>query len=245
MKVGFLIAGVQKGGTTSLDAWLRQHPAIGMARQKEVHFFDDEAAFAAGPPPDDAYHAAFDRAPGVTIHGEATPIYTYWADAPRRIWAYNPHMRFIVLLRNPVERAWSHWRMARRLREETLDFATAIRCETERCRVALPLQHRMYSYLDRGFYSEQIRRLRRFFPESQLLFLKSETLFRQPRATLARVCAFLSVPEWNFDIGPPLNEDTDPVTLQPVDRRYLLDRLRDDIRQTETLLGWQCPEWLD
>jgi hypothetical protein len=67
MKVSFLIAGVQKSGTTSLNAWLRQHPAIGMARHKEVHFFDDETAHTADPPSYGAYHAMFDAAPGYRL----------------------------------------------------------------------------------------------------------------------------------------------------------------------------------
>lgn len=245
MIVGFLIAGVQKSGTTSLDGWLRQHPAVGMARDKELHYFDNEILFASAAPSDAIYHAAFDATPGVLIHGEATPIYSYWSDAPRRIWTYNPRMRLIIILRNPIERAWSHWKMACRLNAEELNFSEAIRCETERCRVALPLQHRMYSYVDRGFYSEQIRRLRRFFPDEQLLFLKSETVFHDPHASLRRVCRFLSVPERAFEIGPPLNHDEGKVAMLPADRRYLRDRLRDDIRQTESLLGWRCPDWLD
>lgn len=245
MKVGFLIAGVQKGGTTTLDGYLRQHPAIGMARRKEPHFFDDEAAFAAGDPDYQAYHDEFDPVSNASIFGEATPIYTWWHDAPRRIWAYNPRMRLIVLLRGPIQRAWSHWKMAVRLEAETLDFYTAIREEAERCRAALPLQHRMYSYLDRGFYSEQIRRLRRFFPEDQLLFLKSETFFAAPQATLDRICRFLSVAPLAFAPQDPANRDDSDALLSEEDRRFLRERFRHDIQETEALLGWQCPDWLD
>ena len=245
MKIDFLVAGVQKAGTTSLDAWLRQHSDIGMARRKEVHFFDNEEVFAQGTPDDALYHADWDADAHVLIRGEVTPITTYWADAPRRIWHYNPHMRLIVLLRNPIERAWSHWKMACKLGEEDLPFAEAIRRETERCRVALPFQHRMLSYIDRGFYSEQIRRLRRFFPNEQLLFIKSEGFRCDPQAGLTRICQFLAVPDMAFDVRQRLNASPDIGDIPPTDRRYLREVLAPDIRQTEALLGWQCPDWYE
>jgi hypothetical protein len=244
MKVGFLIAGVQKGGTTSLDSYLRQHPAIGMARRKEVHFFDDEKAFGQGTPSYDPYHAEFDTQNDVVIRGEATPIYTYWSEAPRRIWDYNARMRIIVLLRNPIERAWSHWKMTRKLGAEELDFSEAIRTETERCRAALPFQHAMFSYVDRGFYSEQIRRLRRFFPEEQLLFIKSEDFFRDAQSALHGICRFLSVGEMEFDVQEALNASPGYGAMQEADQEFLRDRFELDIRQTEALLDWQCADWL-
>ena len=81
MKVDFIICGTQKGGTTALDAYLRRHPAIGLAGAKEVHFFDNEDAFRDGRPNYDVYHSAFPSSPSHQLIGEATPIYMYWYDA--------------------------------------------------------------------------------------------------------------------------------------------------------------------
>ena len=72
-------------------------------------------------------------------------------------------MRLIVILRNPIERAYSHWAMEHRRGNDQLPFALALEQEEARCREALPFQHRVFSYVDRGFYSAQLRRLWRFF----------------------------------------------------------------------------------
>jgi hypothetical protein len=69
----------------------------------------------------------------------------YWYDAPRRIWQYNPDMRIVILLRNPVDRAYSHWNMERERGAEPLEFRQAIATEADRCRAALPAQHRVFS----------------------------------------------------------------------------------------------------
>ncbi|MCR5877530.1 sulfotransferase domain-containing protein [Phenylobacterium sp. J367] len=120
-RVDFIIAGVQKGGTTALFDYLSDEPRIALPRVKEVHFFDDEGQDWAQPDYG-AYHAHWDAPPDGRPRGEATPIYVYWPNSLERIAAYNPAMKLIVLLRDPVQRAWSHWRMeyARGRRDPTL-----------------------------------------------------------------------------------------------------------------------------
>jgi hypothetical protein len=193
MKMNFIVGGAQKGGTTALDAYLRRHPSLSMARQKEVHFFDNEAHFGKEVTDYAPYHASFNLADSSKIVGEATPIYMYWYPAPRRIWEYNPATKWILVLRNPSERAYSHWNMERDRGAESLPFLEAMQCEKERCRQALPGQHRVYSYVDRGFYTEQIQRIWQFFPVEQTLFLKSEELQNYPEDSLIKVCDFLGV----------------------------------------------------
>lgn len=194
MKVNFLIGGAQKGGTTTLDSCLRAHPSVGMAKQKEVYFFDNDARFRGVTEVDyDAYHSAFSPEFSGRLLGEATPIYMYWYAAPRRVWEYNPAMKWILVLRNPIERAYSHWNMERSRGTESLPFFEAIKCERERCREALPVQHRIYSYVDRGFYVEQIWRIWNYFPVEQTLFLKSEDLRDTPSDTLVKIATFLDI----------------------------------------------------
>ena len=179
-RLSFLICGAQKSGTTALAAYLRQHPLIHLPEKKELHFFDDETQ--AWPEPDlTALHHHFQTADSDQIWGEATPISLYWDPTAERIWRYNPAMRLIVILRNPIERAYSHWAMEHRRGNDLLPFALALEQEEERCLEALPQQHRIFSYVDRGFYSAQLRRLWRFFGRNQVLVLQREERRESPR----------------------------------------------------------------
>jgi hypothetical protein len=192
-RVTFLIAGAQKGGTTALYDYLREAPDIALSREKEPHFFDDEAQDWARPDYG-AYHAQFDDPAGRPC-GEATPIYLYWPSSLERIRAYNPAMRLILALRDPVERAWSHWRMEYARGPETLPFAQAIRRGRMRLFDAEPWGfHREFSYVERGFYGEQIERLLGLFPQEQLLVVRSEDLRSDPGPVLAKVRAFIGLP---------------------------------------------------
>src|SRR5207302_4434905 len=110
-----------------------------------------------------------------------------------RIWKYNPQMKWILSLRNPVERAFSAWNMETKRSKEKLSFAEAIEKEAERCREALPLQHRVYSYVDRGFYAHQVRRLFNIFGKDNCLVLLNEELRNDHKKTLSRVFEFLGV----------------------------------------------------
>jgi hypothetical protein len=244
MKVDFIICGTQKGGTSALDVYLRRHPHICMAERKEVHFFDNEDVFRIGAPDYAQYHAVFKPKGSSQILGEATPIYMYWRDTPRRMWEYNPNLKLIVLLRNPIKRAYSHWNMKRELGAETLSFWEALQREEERCRKALPYQHRVFSYIDRGFYLEQLRRLWSYFPKEQVLVLKSDELKRQPKLALEKVCAFLKVePLMNVE---PVNAHSRPYNapLGATERGFLRSVFELEIRGLERVLGWDCSSWL-
>jgi hypothetical protein len=243
--VDFLICGTQKGGTTALYHDLRQHPAVCMAGRKEVHFFDDEAAFAGGAPDYAAYHAAFSPTPAHRVTGEATPIYMYWHAAPRRIWEYNPAMKLVVVLRNPIERAYSHWNMETARQADDLPFAEAVRLETERCRAALPLQHRVHSYVDRGFYLEQLRRLWTYFPKTQVLVLRNESLRARPRQVLDEVCAFIGVPPLDTVAGTDVHSHTYAAPMGAEIRAQLRAVFEYDIKGLERALGWDCSDWLN
>ena len=191
-RVAFIVAGVQKGGTTALFDYLGEAPELSLSRVKEVHFFDDEAQ--GWPAPDyAAYHAnftAFDGRP----RGEATPIYLYWPQSLERIAAYNPAVRLIVMLRDPVERAWSHWKMEYARGVETHPFAWCIRQGRQRLFDAEPWGfHREISYVERGFYGEQMARLLGLFPREQVLVARAGDLRADPGAALARVRDFLGL----------------------------------------------------
>ncbi|MBS0362462.1 MAG: sulfotransferase domain-containing protein [Proteobacteria bacterium] len=201
-RISFLIAGVQKGGTTALFDYLGEEPGLSLGREKELHFFDDETQDWAAPDVG-AYHAAFAPFDG-RPRGEATPIYLYWPGSLERIAAYNPAMKLIVVLRDPVERAWSHWRMEYARGAETQPFAWCIRAGRQRLFAAGSAPgtpwgfHREFSYVERGFYGAQIDRALALFPHDQLLVLRAEDLKADPGTALARVRNLLGLAD-----GPP------------------------------------------
>ena len=192
--VAFLIAGVQKGGTTALFDYLGEERGLSLSRKKEVHFFDDESQDWAQPDYG-AYHANFAPFDG-RPRGEATPIYLYWPNSLERITTYNPAIRLIVLLRDPVQRAWSHWKMEFARGAETKPFAWCIREGRQRLFDAQPWGfHKDLSYVERGFYGEQLAHAFSLFPREQVLVLRSDDLRADPGPALAAVRDFLGLPK--------------------------------------------------
>ena len=243
-QVEFLICGTQKGGTTALHGYLQRHPQLYLPNQKELHYFDDEALSWENPDYD-IYHQHFAKAKSEQqLWGEATPIYMYWNSSPARIWQYNPQIKLIAVLRNPITRAFSHWNMERQRNADSLGLLEAITTETDRCRSALPLQHRVYSYVDRGFYSQQLRRLWSFFPRKQLLVLRQEELQLQPELTLAKVYQHLGVANLPFGGAQQRHalpyEEPMPATAKD----WLRQQFQHEIQQLETMLDWDCNDWL-
>ena len=242
-KLAFLVCGAQKSGTTALAAYLRQHPEIFLPEEKELHFFDDETQ--SWPNANwDELHSKFANALPNQQWGEATPISMYWDAAPERIWSYNPKMRLIAVLRNPIERAYSHWTMEKSRNAELLSFEEALQREEERSREALPKQHRVFSYTDRGFYSSQIKRLWRFFGKDQVLVLRHENLRLTPDICLKSIWDHLGLnPEQNIK---PLERHTsnyeEPMSIKAHQR--LRKIYWHEISQLEALLNWDCSNWL-
>lgn len=245
-RVDFLVAGVQKGGTTALFSYLDEHPGLNMAPEKEVHFFDDEDTVDWSRPDYAAYHRRFTAGkPGPA--GEATPIYIYWPNSLERIRAYNPAMKLILLFRDPAERAWSQWRMEYARGAETEPFGWCVREGRERVRGASPPgSHRVFSYVERGFYGEQLRRLLRSFSREQLLLLRSGDLKQDPDGVLRQVCGFLGVPllkavsPREVHVGAP---DVGSGGMPPADRAHLREVFADDLADFGSLSGLDVDAW--
>ena len=215
-----------------------------MAVRKEVHFFDNEAQFADGAPNYAKYHAHFTSTPPQRVLGEATPIYLYWRSAPERIHAYHPGLKHIILLRNPISRAHSHWNMERSRGAEQLSFYDALVSEQERCAEALPLQHRVYSYTDRGFYLQQLERLWALFPPAQVLVLKHEQLLQHPQHTLRKITDFLGVSPFKQVTHQEVHARPYDAPLGAKEKAYLLALFRDEIEALAARLQWDCSDWL-
>lgn len=244
-KVGFIVAGAQKGGTTALNAYLHEHPELCLPRKKELHFFDTDRFFAVEPVDYAPYHAQFNPLPSHRLLGEVTPAYLYWPTAAERIARYNPAMKLIVLLRNPVTRAYSQWNMARQNGRDPLPFLEALEAEAERVRT-LPLElAKRFTYVDRGFYAQQLQRLWGHIPREQTIVFRSEELQGSPASVLDRIAEFLGIAAF-----PPVAKKTAhareyDTTMTEQERRHLVGIFEPDIRELERLLGWDCSRWLD
>jgi hypothetical protein len=249
-RLDFIIAGTQKGGTSALHYHLDQHPNITMAHSEEAHmidhprrhFFDDEERFA-GKVDYDILHERIRFKPRTIITGSCTPIYTYWRPAMERIRNYHPGIKLVILLRNPIDRAFSHWNMYRERKQESLGFLEAIAEEKNRIREALPLQPRRTSYLDRGFYFEQMERVFRFFPREQVHVIKFEDFRKDTPAVVNRVFAFLGVTPLSTVKNREQNRIPYEREITPEERQCLYEAYKEDIARLEELLGWDCSDW--
>lgn len=198
----FIIIGVQKGGTSTLYEHLKQHPLIKTAIFKEVHYYDIQ--YGKGKNWYKSFFPLVSKNKGI-VYGEASPYYFFHPLVPERIYKDNPHIKLILLLRNPVDRAYSHYQMERRKGRENLKtFEEAVLKETERLRNGYKIisnrkktydyNHQIYSYISRGLYDEQIKRWLKYFKREQILVLKSEDFFASPQHILERVYSFLKIP---------------------------------------------------
>jgi len=206
----FLIIGAAKSGTTTLHGWLSEHPFVMPAAEKEIHFFDYEydrgVDWYRSHFPTKAAADAFAKEHGRPfLTGEASPSYISHQWAPARVAKTLPHVRLIVILRNPVDRAYSQFQMSRREGEEPFEsFADALAAEESRLR---PEHERMradprykswaigcWSYMFRSNYADQIERWLELFPREQLHVLATETLESRPQEALDDVYAFLGLP---------------------------------------------------
>jgi hypothetical protein len=240
-RVGFLIAGVQKAGTTALHDYLSELPALELPAVKEAHFFDDEERVDWQAPDYSPYHGLFaDRS---RLWGEATPIYLYWPNALERIRDYNPAMKLILLFRDPVERAWSHWKMEYARGKETEPFGWCIRDGRARMAAASPYPgfHRVYSYVERGFYGRQLARALELFPRRQLLLLGSDALRRDPDSAIEQICEFLGTPPPAAPIAPknsrPAANIPYPAILTERDVTFLQRQFADEMAYFRLLSG--------
>jgi hypothetical protein len=203
----FVILGAQRAGTTSLYNYLSRHPSVLPAARKEVHYFD--VNYSRG---EEWYRAMFPRQRAMLaragrprlLTGEASPYYLFHPLAPERAARLVPQARLIVLLRDPVERAWSHYRHEVTAGRESLSFTAALDAEEQRLSGAaaairddiggeLAANHRYFSYVARGRYAEQIRTWLTHFPRESFVFLDSAVLFANPRETWQLTASFLGI----------------------------------------------------
>lgn len=244
-----VIVGAMKAGTTSLFEYLCGHPQLVPSRHKEVHFFDRGYHRGIG-----WYRRQFRAAPwrrvGPSLAFESSPYYMFEPRVPARMKATLPAAKLVFLLRDPVDRAFSHYHNNRRLGREPLSFEEAIDAEEARLAgeelrlLADPRftsrRHQRFSYLARGRYAEQLARWQEHFPAAQMMVVDAGRLFRDPRAVVAEVVAFLGLDRWEPGQLRVHNEGRYGDSMRPATRRRLEEYFAPHERALCDLLGW-CP----
>lgn len=194
-----VILGAQKSGTSSLHEYLTQHPGVIAPLRKEVHYFDVNLARG-----DAWYRAHFGRVGEPGLNLDSSPYYLFHPAVPQRLHALLPEAKLIVLLRDPVRRAYSHYWHERDKGREKLEFEDAIDAEPGRIEAAharladgtleFSREHQHFSYLARGRYAEQLERWFAVFPRERFHVVRFEDLAREPLEALNATLAFLGLP---------------------------------------------------
>lgn len=211
----FLVIGAARAGTTALHAHLRQHPEIFMPAHKEPNFFAYEGQTLAckGPGADyinnsvvdlAAYQALFADAHAAEKCGEASPLYLYSETAPARIKHHVPDAKMIVILRNPIEQAYSHFMYAtKQCIENEANFTRALGLETDR--LAQGWQP-LFGYSEFPRYGEQLARYLDLFPREQMLIRRYEDYQAAPGDLLRDIFESIGVdPDFTTNTGDKIN----------------------------------------
>jgi len=251
----FLIIGSQKSGTTSLYHYLSQHPQIRRSLKKEIHYFDGGGNreidnFLKGT---DWYRSHFPirkKSKTSTITYEASPLYIFNPSAPKRIAELIPDVKLIALLRNPTERAISHYYHEKKNGREQLPIMEAFLAEEDRMRESFEKgDYKNYkfiqcSYKNRGLYDSQIKRYLEYFPRESLLVISSEKLFSEPENTLIKIAEFLGIsPRFTIENLHPRNVASNKDKVGEEVHDYLNEYFRSHNQALYDLIGedfgWQ------
>lgn len=249
-KPDFLIIGAAKSGTTSLITDIRRHPDIftpGVEFNYFSHYYEKG---------DDWYISKFRKATGLC--GEKSTAYLYYPLCARRIFDFNPRTKLIILIREPVRRAFSNWTM-RHVQHRLLMQAHTFNERGKHRIDDLGFGHLFNDYLScledpvrfhepldifgRGLYMDQIERFLVFFPREQILILISEHYFRSPEETLKRVSRFLETDD--FPAAPPAwkRKMDYPLALDDRIAREVQKFYKPMNEKLFRFLGEEIPEW--
>ena len=169
----FFIIGFQKCATSSLHHILKSSKQVSLPIYKETHFFSDDIIFKKGI---NWYRKQFDINKNYKISGEVDPSYIYIDKAAIRIKKFINNPKFILILRKPIDRAYSHYKMSCRRGYEKKTFEEAMMIETERLSSKNKFKINNFSYKDRGNYSKQIKKIKEIFNDSSFLYLDFDFL---------------------------------------------------------------------
>lgn len=191
----FMIIGAQKCGTTSLHNYLNSSQQIYFPKYpQELHYFDDEHNYSKGI---GWYLSHFSEAKQNQLIAQTSPFYLFNPLCPERIYQMSPSIKLIVILRDPIERAYSHYLHQVKKNTETMSFEDAILFENKRIQQDYN-SYRRYSYVERGRYFTQLERYRKLFGKDNILVLQTEEMFINTVDTVKKCFKFLKI---NYDIN--------------------------------------------
>jgi hypothetical protein len=246
----FYILGGQKCGTTSMFMYLTRHPAILSPNAKDIRFFDKY--FFKGVNwyrvnfPSKSRKSLLGKSFKHVLTGEGTERYFDHPHAPQRIKQVTPHAKFIILLRNPIDRSYSHYKMISRRHAESLPFEKAIQEEDR----IIPLYQKMiddpsyysdiyfrHGYLHRGIYVDKIKHWMEIFPKEQFLIIQSEEFFRDPSKIYNQVLDFLGVENFELDTYRTYGKVNKNRKIDSIFYNELLDYFKPHNQRLYELLG--------
>ncbi|CAG5076342.1 sulfotransferase domain-containing protein [Parvicella tangerina] len=237
----FLIIGAMKSGTTFLYHYLDNHPEVNMSRIQEVNYFAKHYYRSKW-----FYRSFFPFKKENKLTGESGIYYLFHPKVAERVKKFNPNLKLIVLMRNPVDRAYSHYNQIKEI-DPADSFDEAIKLESDRAMKHLDLMNQKehyrsvefetWSYANRGKYGTQLKRWLDQFPKEQFLFIKSEEMFENPGQTLVNVQEFLGVPNHNYENITPQNQRNYAQEILPETKQFLDDFYKDDKLLLKELIG--------
>lgn len=197
--------GVQKAGTSTLHDILKQHPDLRLPEYKETHFFRDDDKFEKGL---DHYFDYYFSKQKQAITGEIDPEYSYFPGCAERIHKAFGDIKVIFILRNPLERAYSHYLMSQRRGIETLSFEEALHQESNRLDTFYNRIH--FSYRDRGNYHDQVMRYENIFGPSNVKVFLFEEFIRNKVETVNSITDFIGLKPYKFNYDIQSNPASEP-----------------------------------
>ena len=251
----FIIIGAAKCGTTSLYDYMIQHPDIYSASRKEIHYFDlHRTGWYRSNFPTIFFKKRVKNNNKQFVTGEATPNYLFFPNVPKEVHKMCPNVKLIILLRNPVDRAYSHYHHQIRKKllppreneRENLSFDDAVKSEKERLDgeweniykdKSYPNEKfRNFSYLSRGNYFEQIERWMEYFPKKQFLIIKTEELNTDTQNILNKVFTFVGVT--NFQVKDLKKLNTGKYEeMKKTTKEYLIEYFKPQNQKLSKLLN--------
>ena len=243
-QVSVFVGGAQKSGTRSISQYFLQHPNLAIHKKKEGHFFDQDAYFIDDVPTADAletYHNSFSVNAETTTLCDVTPDYIFRQAAVKRIFNYNPKATWIVLLRNPVERAYSAWNMEVNRKTEHLTFEEALISELNGNPESR--SHDRFQYLGRSQYHTQLLNLWQYFPRSQCHIYPAEMIWQQPQETLKTILKSLHVRNYDDSGYQHVHKGAYQQELTDQARKLLETHLQFELTELPATLGWEKNPW--
>lgn len=241
----FFVAGAERSGNASILQCLNDHAVLSVRSLAHSGYFAKDFHFENGKPNYTSYESVNGIDHNNLICGEVSSSYLHHPDTISRIYHYNQKAKIIVSLRNPAERAFSHWQSEVFKGKERRSFNQAIQDEIKSLNSqSIDQSTRSKFYIYQSSYADQIDHLRQYFDPHQLLFIKSEDLRDDTEVIIYQILQFLGVPYVDIDCSAQnVGYYNNSLTIR--DKVLIQKFLRLDIKRTQQLLNWNCADWLD